>query len=103
MMYSIGFFIGFIILLVDKYLDKPFDKYIDKPYITNDGEFSNGLAIGFAITASIGFFLYGLSGLVPSAQDVVDGKTTYKVTYINNVPTDSILIYKDEYKHINWW
>lgn len=95
MIYAIMFLIGLIFILILRHLDEP--------YRTKDSELGFGIAIGIAIGMFALFVGYGVSGLVPNAQDVVDGKTTFKVTYIDNVPTDSVVVYKDEYKHINWW
>lgn len=95
MMYAIMFIIGIVAVLIWRYLDEP--------YRTNESEFANGFALGFGVTMVFVCFIYGVSGYSPSAQDVVDGKTTFRVTYIDNVPTDSVLVYKNEYKHINWW
>lgn len=95
MMYAIMFFICIVSVLIWRYLDKP--------YRTNKSELMNGFTLGFYFAMMLAFFIYGISGYSPSAQDVVDGKTTFIVTYIDNVPTDSVLVYKNEYKHINWW
>ena len=52
-----------------------------------------------AIISLISFILFAI-GLVmvhvgnPSAIDVYRGKTTLQITYKNNVPIDSIVVYK---------
>lgn len=96
MIYAIMFIISIVAVLIWRYLDKQ--------YRTNESELINGFTLGFFVAMVLVCFNYGMNGYYsPSAQDVIDGKTTFKVTYIDNVPRDSIVIYKDEYKHINWW
>lgn len=95
MMYAIMFIINIVGLLIWRYLDKP--------YRTYESEFMIGYALGFCVTMVFVCFNYGMDGFSPSAQDVIDGKTTFKVTYIDNVPRDSVVVYKNEYGHINWW
>lgn len=39
-------------------------------------------------------FLLGIFSYEPTAMDVYQGKTTLKVTYKNNVPIDSVVVFK---------
>ena len=32
----------------------------------------------------------------PSAMDVYQGKTTLEITYRNNIPVDSVVVFKDK-------
>lgn len=94
MIYAIMFIINIVAVLIWRYFDE---------YRNEKSEIVYGFTLGFCFAMVLVFVNYGVKGYYsPSAQDVVDGKTTFKVTYIDNVPTDSIAIYKDEYKHINW-
>lgn len=34
----------------------------------------------------------------PTAMDVYQGKTTLEITYRNNIPVDSVVVFKDEFK-----
>lgn len=75
-------------------------RYLDKDYNT---EFTFGFTIGAAFIMSFCFFIYGLNGFIPSAKDVVDGKTTLKITYTDSIPTDTTIVYKDGYGGVKWW
>lgn len=94
-MYAVMFLIGIVTILIWRYLDEP--------YRTKDSEFGFGFAIGIGIGMMIVCMGYGMSGFVPNAQDVVDGKTTFKITYTDNVPTDTTIVYKKGYGSLNWW
>lgn len=96
MIFAIMFIINIVAVLIWR--------YFEKEYRTNASELINGFTLGFCVAMVLVWFYYSVTGYYsPSAQDVVDGKTTFKVIYIDNVPRDSIVIYKDKYKHINWW
>lgn len=95
MIYAIMFIISIVAVLIWR--------YFEKEYRTNASELMNGFTLGFCVAMVFVCFIYGMDGFSPSAQDVVDGKTTFMVTYIDNVPTDSVVVYKNEYGHINWW
>ena len=41
-------------------------------------------------------FLLGIFSYEPTAMDVYQGKTTLKVTYKNNVPIDSVVVFKQK-------
>lgn len=79
-------------------------RYLNEEYNTKDGEFMFGLVIGAFFVISFCFFIYGLNGcFLPSAKDVVDGKTTLKITYTDSIPTDTTIVYKDGYGGVKWW
>lgn len=95
MIYAVIFLIGIVAILIWRYLDEP--------YRTNSTEFTSGFGIGVFMVMMCMFIAYGLSGFNPSAQDVVNKKTTFKITYTDNVPTDTTIVYKKGYGGINWW
>lgn len=35
----------------------------------------------------------------PTAMDVYKGKTTLEITYRDNIPVDSVVVFKEEYKN----
>lgn len=95
MIYAVMFLIGIAAILIWR--------YFDEPYRTNNTEFTSGVGIGVCIVMMTMCIVYGLSGFNPSVQDVVNKKTTFKITYIDNVPTDTTIVYKKGYGGINWW
>lgn len=43
-----------------------------------------------------GTILLGLFSYKPTAMDVYQGKTTLEITYKDDVPVDSVVVFKDE-------
>lgn len=95
MMYALFGIIGIALILMLRYLDGT--------YGIKESDFGYGYGVGIGCMISLVSFIYALDGYTPSAQDVVDGKTTLKITYTDGVPTDTLVVLKNEYKHINWW
>lgn len=48
-----------------------------------------GMMIGLIITCYVAFS-------EPSAMDVYRGKTTLKVTYVDSIPTDSVVVFNNK-------
>ena len=52
------------------------------------------------------FMILGIAGFIdtkeknntPTALDVYQGKTTLEITYRDNIPIDSVVVFKDEFK-----
>ena len=47
----------------------------------------------FAVTVGIIIFI---AGNHPTAMDVYQGKTTLKTTYVDSIPVDSVVVFKDK-------
>lgn len=63
-------------------------------YACSEDEF----VVTFAIFGALGLFLF-LTALyiqdMPSAMDVYRGKTTLKITYVDSVAVDSVVVFKE--------
>jgi hypothetical protein len=63
-------------------------------YVCSEDE----LIVTFAIFGALGLFLF-LTALhiqdMPSAMDVYRGKTTLKITYVDSVAVDSVVVFKE--------
>ena len=53
------------------------------------------LLIGLALGMIIGFIL-SIEQSKPTALDVYRGKTTLEITYKDDVPVDTVVVYKDK-------
>ena len=62
-------------------------------------DFSNGMILGIALllVMLICLITIGINIIVPTptAMDVYQGKTTLEITYIDGIPVDSVVIFKD--------
>ena len=67
--------------------------------IRKNKEFYNGFLFGVVIAMGIssGISLITIDVIepTPTAMDVYQGKTTLKITYKDDIPTDSVVVFKD--------
>ena len=52
------------------------------------------LPIALAVLGSFLLFIF-FQSIKPSAMDVYQGKTTLEITYKNDVPVDSVVVFKE--------
>ena len=58
----------------------------------------NGVLLGILVVVINCLCLISDLNPQPTAMDVYQGKTTLKYTYVDNIPVDSIVIWKEDYE-----
>lgn len=67
-------------------------------------DFVFGALVAILCCLFIMSFIFALDTDKPTAEDVINGKTSMKIIYVDGVPKDSTYVYKDCYKkEINWY
>ena len=86
--------ITFLVLLFVLFLVVTWEDYVKK-----ETTYARYTLISFFVSGVLGVLIHSyITNSEPKAIDVYRGKTTLKITCVDSLPVDSVVVFKEEYK-----